>query len=279
MKKLVMLYILPMSILAHLMIDPNQKIEIISQIRTSLESSILWITDDEPPNLRLKEVTIFKNESYTISDFIETCDDNSKKACASFYQEQAMESYKEVGTYPIVITAEDTSNNQTTKETKLTIIEHTSSAQNHNVIENKQYADKKTEIIRSEQENQKLTEVLDYVNEERRAVGLPPLLLSDSLNTAATIRAQEMATHNLLSHTRPNGTECFSVFQEVGIPATIIGENIAYGYQTSAGVFEAWKNSPTHYANIIKPNYQYIGIGIVSKDGTYYWTQLFSNIE
>lgn len=284
-----MLYILPMSILTHLMIRPNQKIEIILQIRAFLESSIICITDDEPPHLKLKELTILKNESYAISDFIDTCYDNSKKDCTFFYQEQAMESYKEVGSYKISITAQDALKNQITKETKLTIIEKSSLLGNHIMIENNQQGveekeSKQTEIKRNEfylneQENQKITEVLQYVNEERKKVGLHPLVLSNSLNIAATIRSQEMAKHNLLSHTRPNGTECFSVFEEVGIPATSMGENIAYGYQTSAGVFQAWKNSLTHYANIIKSNYQYIGIGIANKDGTYYWTQLFSNIE
>ena len=51
-----------------------------------------------------------------------------------------------------------------------------------------------------------------------------------------------------------------------------MAENIAVGYDTGESVFNGWKNSKGHYANMIG-GYTHIGIG--KSPGSYYWTQNF----
>ena len=52
-------------------------------------------------------------------------------------------------------------------------------------------------------------EVLNLVNAERAKVGAAPLRLADDLQAAANIRAREIVQS--FSHTRPDGSDCFTV--------------------------------------------------------------------
>lgn len=120
-------------------------------------------------------------------------------------------------------------------------------------------------------------EVLTYVNTYRAEVGKQNLTLDSNLSLAATIRALEMAWSGKFSHTRPNGSSCFTVLKDLNISYSATGENIAYGYSSAVAVSEGWKNSSGHYQNMISANYNKIGIGMAKLNGSIYWVQLFSN--
>ena len=118
-------------------------------------------------------------------------------------------------------------------------------------------------------------ELVKYVNELRKSEGKTPLTLDTALSQAATLRAIEMAWANNFSHTRPNGTICFSVLNELGINSYSAAENIA-AWQTSAKqAFDSWNNSQGHHDNMIG-NFTKIGIGKYTLDGKTYWVQLFT---
>lgn len=117
-------------------------------------------------------------------------------------------------------------------------------------------------------------EVTRIVNRERAANGLSPLQYSDRLSEAALVRAAEIQSS--FSHTRPNGTSCFTALTESGITYTTAGENIAYGQRSPEEVMDAWMHSSGHRANILGNNYEYIGIGVTYRNGTYYWSQFFA---
>ena len=57
-------------------------------------------------------------------------------------------------------------------------------------------------------------QVLNLVNKERRSQGLSALSLSAEAQQAARVRAKEIVSS--FSHTRPNGTSCFTVLNEIG---------------------------------------------------------------
>ena len=116
-------------------------------------------------------------------------------------------------------------------------------------------------------------QVAGMVNRERAANGLAPLKYSDKLSEAALVRAEEI--QSVFSHTRPNGTRCFTAVTEAGINYTSAGENIAYGQRNPEEVMNAWMNSSGHRANILGA-YDYIGVGVTYKNGTYYWSQFFA---
>ena len=123
-------------------------------------------------------------------------------------------------------------------------------------------------------------EVLRLVNEIRAEVGVAPLTLDTTLCKAATMRALEMDYANNMSHTRPNGSQCFTVLDFYAVAYCSSGENIAAGYSTAASVVDGWKKSPGHYANMIDATYTKLGVGYSAMnigEYSYYWCQLFSN--
>ena len=116
-------------------------------------------------------------------------------------------------------------------------------------------------------------EVANIVNKERAANGLEPLEYDYELAEAAGVRAKELEQN--LSHTRPDGTSCFTVLQEFGIEYWMCGENIAAGQRSAEQVMNGWMNSPGHRQNIMSP-YTHIGVGYyVDKNGRTNWVQLF----
>lgn len=118
-------------------------------------------------------------------------------------------------------------------------------------------------------------EVLKLVNKERKKHGLSALTLDEKLCRAADKRAKE--TVSLFSHTRPDGTSCFTILEEYGIGYRSVGENIAAGQRTAKDVVASWMNSPGHRANILSSSYEKLGVGLVkaSSGYGYYWVQLF----
>lgn len=119
-------------------------------------------------------------------------------------------------------------------------------------------------------------EILELVNNIRAEAGVSPLTLDTTLCQAATVRAIEMDNTGGFSHTRPDGTDCWSVFKLYGITYRTCGENIAMGQRTPAQVVESWRNSPGHYANMVKAGFGKLGVGM-SNSNRIYWVQMFTN--
>ena len=121
-------------------------------------------------------------------------------------------------------------------------------------------------------------QVVAIMNQERANAGVGGISQNASLDTVAQIRAQEIAQS--FSHTRPNGSSCFTVLNENGIVYSTAGENIAAGYGDPASVMSGWMNSEGHRANILNGSFGQVGIGYYTDPnsgyGTY-WVQIFTN--
>lgn len=126
-------------------------------------------------------------------------------------------------------------------------------------------------------DNDELTEeVIDIVNDEREDRGLNELESDPTLNEIAAMRAKEIAEK--FSHTRPNGTSCFTALDEYGVTNVYAAENIAMGSKTPEGVMDQWMGSKGHKANILGSDYTRIGVGLyVDSRGDYYWVQVFTS--
>lgn len=116
-------------------------------------------------------------------------------------------------------------------------------------------------------------EVLELMNAERAANGLPALTADSVLTDYAMQRAAE--SYLYFSHTRPNGKDCMTIFESQYDYGTK-GENIAIGQGSAEDVMEAWMNSEGHRANILDSRFQSVGIGcFYQPDGSIAWVQLF----
>ena len=149
-------------------------------------------------------------------------------------------------------------------------------------IENKYYEDISKEDINEYKNIQSentytdlINEVYEITNNYRSLVGVSSLTLDSSLVEAASIRAKELS--DSFSHTRPNGSSCFTVLSGLGISYGTAGENIAAGYSSSQSVMEGWRSSSGHYQNIISSKFKKIGIGVNIINNQYYWVQIFPN--
>ena len=120
-------------------------------------------------------------------------------------------------------------------------------------------------------------EAVKLLNEVRAEVGFSALNWNPNskLQAAARIRAQEL--EELFSHTRPDGSSCFTIFEQYKISYRTCAENIAYGTNLDAqGVIELWYNSPGHYANMTNADLTEVGLASWhDNNGNVYWVQLF----
>ena len=121
-------------------------------------------------------------------------------------------------------------------------------------------------------------DLLALINEEREAEGLDPVKMDGDLQSAARIRSRELCKTGHWDHTRPNGDSWSTVITEdVPVKFAAAGENLCMTEYDDPSVDNAysadfymdrWLNSPSHYDNIIRPNFTHVGIGVyVSERG------------
>lgn len=95
--------------------------------------------------------------------------------------------------------------------------------------------------------------------------------MDKNLLECAMTRAEELTVY--ASHTRPNGSICFSAFPYFEDPS----ENLAINQGTPEEVMESWIESSGHYTNIMNSKNVSAGIGCYSQNGHLYWIQCFSS--
>ncbi len=144
--------------------------------------------------------------------------------------------------------------------------------------ENKHKDKKKVDKNKQKEQlyNQYKSEIVRLVNEERKKVGAKPLQLWPENDAYAAKRADEIVSK--FSHTRPNGSSCFSGLTNY----KAAGENIAAGANNPQKVMKQWMNSPGHKKNILNPTFDSISVGIkFSQNSKYgwYWVQLFGKVK
>jgi len=104
--------------------------------------------------------------------------------------------------------------------------------------------------------------LVTLLNTYRKSKGLKTLATRKVLGDIADTRSTESSIY--FSHTRPNGTKCFTVSELLG------GENIACGYSNPNSLMTAWKNSKTHNENMLYKSFVTIGISVFANKMTQY---------
>lgn len=121
--------------------------------------------------------------------------------------------------------------------------------------------------------------LVDLTNESRLAFGDAPLTRSTTLDQAATLKGDDMATYGYFSHNSPTGITPWHWFQKVGYNFLYAGENLAINFTDASEVRDAWLASPTHRANLLDKRFREIGMATVSgtyeSEPTVYVVQLF----
>lgn len=110
-------------------------------------------------------------------------------------------------------------------------------------------------------------EMLDLVNEERKAAGLSEVRFDSSLRDVARAHCSDMFKRGYFSHYTPEGKSPFDRMNEHNISFKFAGENLALAPHTKLAM-KGLMNSPGHKANILSKNFGNLGVGVM--DGGIY---------
>lgn len=104
-------------------------------------------------------------------------------------------------------------------------------------------------------------QIIALTNEARVDLGLPALVVAKKLNNSAQYKADDMSAKEYFAHTKNNKTVA-TWLETADYKFETAGENLAVGYSTAQDIVDAWKNSPTHYANLIDKDFKDFGVGL-----------------
>ena len=106
-------------------------------------------------------------------------------------------------------------------------------------------------------------QLLELINEYRVANGRAPLAMDPAVTRAAAWFARDMATKDYIAydHVDSLGRNVPTRLTQCDVAFTAYAENIAWGFATAEDVFEAWRDSPTHNTNMLRPEVTRAGIG------------------
>jgi uncharacterized protein YkwD len=119
-------------------------------------------------------------------------------------------------------------------------------------------------------------EMLDLINQERTAAGLSPLTMDPELTEVARAHSRDMFQRGYFAHLTPEGITPFDRIKAANVSYVIAGENLAHA-ATLAVAHNGLMNSPGHRANILRPEFGRVGIGIL--DGGEYGLMITQNFR
>lgn len=127
-------------------------------------------------------------------------------------------------------------------------------------------------------------DIIDGTNIERKKAGLNPLKENSALSYAAYLRARDILEFQDFSHeaTKSGNRDINFATKVVGYRYSSIGENLALG-DDSNEVMAGWLNSPGHKENILRHDFDEIGVAVLNgsfqdNGDTYIIVQLFGKL-
>ncbi|MCZ4261708.1 CAP domain-containing protein [Limimaricola sp. G21655-S1] len=120
-------------------------------------------------------------------------------------------------------------------------------------------------------------QMLSLINEERSTLGLSSLKLELNLNDSSEDHSNWMLQSDTFSHTGQGGSSATDRMRAADFDFSgswASGENLAWQSERGASglsddvvdLHESLMNSPGHRANILNPDFEYVGIGIERGD-------------
>lgn len=126
--------------------------------------------------------------------------------------------------------------------------------------------------------------IAEETNQARAKGGMPPLQVHPALERAAQRFSEELASREVVEHESldPERREPKQRVLQEGVRGRWVGENAAsqpscLGDSLGVAVVKAWLDSPGHRDNILRPRYQYLGVGLAQgRSGMWYLIQMFA---
>ena len=107
--------------------------------------------------------------------------------------------------------------------------------------------------------------VIGWINADRQARGLRPLVGWGKLYYLGELRAKRMAAANVMSHTISG--DLGSQLRAAGATFYSKGENVAYtsmytGRDAARHIYRMWKASSIHWSQMMSRKFNYVGLGL-----------------
>lgn len=102
------------------------------------------------------------------------------------------------------------------------------------------------------------SQFLCLINDYRASLGLHSLVIDGTLNSVGQNYAAYMNSTGIFSHTADGKT---FLDRCAAAGTTCWAENLARGATSPQTLFEMWKASPGHNANMVNPSYRSMGLG------------------
>jgi uncharacterized protein YkwD len=103
--------------------------------------------------------------------------------------------------------------------------------------------------------------LLDLVNRDRVAAGLPQVTLDGKLSEIARAHSDDMATHDYVAHVSPTTGTVLDRARRAGLQPLLILENVGRAYSPDEAE-TGFMSSPGHRGNILDRRATRIGIGV-----------------
>ncbi|WP_080845888.1 CAP domain-containing protein [Cytobacillus gottheilii] len=119
-------------------------------------------------------------------------------------------------------------------------------------------------------------QLFDITNAERVSRGINALTWDDHVRVTARKHSDDMAENNYFDHNNLEGESPFDRMKEDNLVFRIAGENLASGQFSSIFAHEGLMNSLGHRENILRDDYEYLGVGVAFNENRQpYYTENF----
>lgn len=117
-------------------------------------------------------------------------------------------------------------------------------------------------------------DILRFVNQHRRAMGLKPLQANSFISSVALGHSHDMLTGRSAFGHDGFKDRINTIKRKLGA-IRVAAENVASGPMSAREVVDGWLNSPGHRRNI-EGDFRLTGIGLAyGRNGMIYFTQIF----
>jgi uncharacterized protein YkwD len=122
-------------------------------------------------------------------------------------------------------------------------------------------------------------QMFDLTNATRVNHQLPILTWDDHVRETAREHSADMAANDYFDHKNLQGQSPFDRMKEDAVAFHTAGENLAYGQLSSIFAHEGLMNSLGHRENILRQDYEYLGVGVAfnEKSQPYYTQNYYAN--
>jgi len=112
-------------------------------------------------------------------------------------------------------------------------------------------------------------QIFALANQARAQAGVPPLQWDAALAAAALAHCRRMAAEGPIAHRYGGEPDVSGRAAQAGAHFSVIEENVAIGPSAQA-IHQEWMQSPGHRENLLSPDVDHAGVGVVFARGLFY---------